>query len=155
MSATSDYVAMNENGEIINEGDMIGTFDGQSTIFRKVTRAPEAPSTGRVLTDLGEHFPGVYGLVLVKGETEAQKVAQRAADLHYDVSSSEDAELSTSDQPVYKASKSLLLHALMTGYGLSRPKAEQVYTVIIVNGDTVADAVHTVATTKPADLPKL
>lgn len=155
MSAASDYVAMNENGEIVNPGDMVGTFDNQSTIFRKVTRAPDSLSSGRVLTDLGELFPGAFGLMLVKGETATQKIAQRAADLHYDVSSSEDAELSASDQPVYKASKSLLLHALMTGYGLTRPKAEQVYTVIIVNGDTVADAVHTVATTKPADLPKL
>lgn len=72
MSAHTQYLAKTRDGRTVHPGDTVTTFRGEPTIFRGITRIPEGSSTGKVCTDLGEHYPSVVGLTLTPAPSGSQ-----------------------------------------------------------------------------------
>lgn len=57
------YVLVSEgSGTPVNVGDGVRTFRGESAVVKDGTAPRSENSTGRVETNLGEHYPSVYGL---------------------------------------------------------------------------------------------
>ena len=55
-----------KTGEPVPEGTLVETFRGEYAAVNGGMPPRHDASTGRVYTDLGEHFPSVYGLEWVE-----------------------------------------------------------------------------------------
>ena len=53
---------VSETGDVVNEGAALETFRGEAAILEGGQPPHRVGSSGRVYTDLGAHYPSVYGL---------------------------------------------------------------------------------------------
>lgn len=60
-----------DTGIVLERGDEIHDFRGETHVFRMVLKTPEeCPPDGIVLTNHGKYFPIVFGIEIVEEETE-------------------------------------------------------------------------------------
>jgi ribosomal protein L21E len=57
---------VNKQGKEVKPGDTVVSFRGDVEVMKAATPPRHSGSTGRVLTDRGEFYPGVYNLKWVE-----------------------------------------------------------------------------------------
>ena len=55
-------LVVEETGDEVNKGDALKTFRGEAAVLEGGRPPHHVGSSGKVYTDLGVHYPSVYGL---------------------------------------------------------------------------------------------